>query len=208
MNHATSASLFDGIAAGYDDDLFHQLVAEKLVGGVTPGSPPNTVLDVASGTGAAAFAALRHLRAEHVIAVDLSAGMIDRAIAKAAIQDPEGRIAWRVAPAVPAPVGSSSVDVVLCASSLHFLGAEAFQDWLRVLRPGGQLAFTLPFAETFTPSGAMAELVAADLRLPVDEDQAAALATDAGFEHAVAQRFETSDERLRVVFLVHATSPG
>ncbi|WP_253774639.1 class I SAM-dependent methyltransferase [Goodfellowiella coeruleoviolacea] len=208
MDHSTSpAALFDDLAAHYDDDLFHHGVAQALVAGLPQDPPAGTVLDVATGTGAAAFAALRHLRPQRVVGVDLSGRMIDRALAQAATLDPGQRIQWRVGPAVPAPVGRASVDVVLCASSLHFLGLAAVRDWLRVLRPGGRAAFTLPPAATFRPSGVFADLVAADLTIPADEQQAAAVATEAGFVDAVARRLDVAGERPKSVFLVYATAP-
>ncbi|MBP2322685.1 ubiquinone/menaquinone biosynthesis C-methylase UbiE [Kibdelosporangium banguiense] len=199
-------SVFDDIAGGYDDNLFHLLVAEKLVIGVADAPSPGLVLDVATGTGAAAFAALQHLGAHQVVAIDLSARMIDRAKAKAVVQDPSGKITWHVGPAVPAPVQAASTDLVVCASSLHFLGAAALKDWLRVLRPEGRLAFSLPLATTFNPSPAFASYVAADVPLPASVDEAAAIAEAAGYEQIVAHKLEIPGER--VVFLVYATAPS
>ncbi|QFU86177.1 class I SAM-dependent methyltransferase [Amycolatopsis sp. YIM 10] len=193
--------LFDEQAPAYDANGFHDLVATELVAGIEP--PAETVLDVfdaATGTGAAAFAALRLLDPAHVTAVDLSGGMIERARQRAVELDPDGRIDWRQCEAVPAPV--SEVDLVLCASSLHFLGLAALKDWLRVLRPGGRVAFTLPYAGTFNPSGPIAEHVAADLPIPSDVDEAAAVA--AGFAEVRARRWEADD---RVVFLVYGRRP-
>ncbi|WP_026360097.1 class I SAM-dependent methyltransferase [Amycolatopsis nigrescens] len=198
---------FDAIASSYDEGGFHREVAEKLVQGLYPVPHPALVLDAATGTGDAAIAAVRQLNAERVLAVDLSAAMIERARAKSAAKDLVGRIEWRVGPAVPAPVDESSVDVVLCASSLHFLGLAALADWLRVLRPGGRLAFSLPSPDTFGPSGAFAELVAADVALPGGVDEAAAIATAGGFEHAVAHRLEVAGDPVRVVYLCYATVP-
>ncbi|ONI85808.1 SAM-dependent methyltransferase [Actinosynnema sp. ALI-1.44] len=195
-------SVFDEIAAGYDDDLFHQVVAEKLVNGVADAPKPDLVLDVATGTGAAAFAALQHLGARSVVAIDSSPRMIERAKAKAAVQDPSGKIDWHVGQAVPAPVQASSADLVVCASSLHFLGTAALKDWLRVLRPAGRLAFSMPFGDTFTPSPAFASLVASDIPLPSSVDDAARIALDAGYSDVVSHKLEVSS---RIVFLVYAT---
>jgi ubiquinone/menaquinone biosynthesis C-methylase UbiE len=199
-------SVFDEIASGYDDDLFHQVVAEKLVIGVADAPSPGLVLDVATGTGAAAFAALQHLGAHEVAAIDLSSRMIDRAKTKALVQDPSGKITWHVGPAVPAPVQAASTDLVVCASSLHFLGAEALKDWLRVLRPDGRLAFSVPLATSFNPSPAFATYVAADIPLPTSIEEAAAIAEVAGYDDVVAHKLEIPGER--VVFLVYATAPS
>jgi hypothetical protein len=98
--------------------------------------------------------------------------------------------------------------VVLCASSLHFLGAVAFADWLRVLRPSGRLAFSVVSGTRFKPSGPFAPFVPPDLSFPLDEDGAAALASAAGFVDVSAQTFTVDDgDRVRSVFLVHATAP-
>ncbi|CAM4198168.1 class I SAM-dependent methyltransferase [Kibdelosporangium persicum] len=195
--------MFDEIAAGYDDNLYHQVVAEKLVTGVADAPQPGLVLDVATGTGAAAFAALQHLGAREVVAIDLSARMIERAKAKAVVQDPSGKITWHVGPAVPAPVPALGTDLVVCSSSLHFLGVEALKDWLRVLRPSGRLAFSIPLAGTFAPSPGFASLVAADIPLPASAEEAAAIALNAGYTDAVAHKLEVSS---KAVFLVYASS--
>lgn len=199
---------FDAVAARYDDDTSHGAIAAALVDGVADGAPVTTVLDVATGTGVAAFAALGRLHPRRVVAVDASAGMIARAVDKARILDPEGRIRWRVGPAVPAPVPDGEVDVVLCASSLHFLGTAALDDWRRVLVPGGRVAFSLPSAETFAPSPVFTPLVATDLALPRDEAEAAQVATRAGFTGATAGRLTVPGERRRVTFVVSARVTG
>ena len=197
--------IFDEAAGNYDEDLFHPLVADTLVDGLSPA--PGVLLDVATGTGVAAFAALR-LKPERILAVDISPGMIARAEAKAAELDPERRITWQVGSAVPMPVADHTADAVVCASSLHFLGAAALRDWLRVLRPGGQVAFSISRAATFKPSPRMAALLPADLTLPSDDAEAAALAVDAGFTGVrVSHASLDGGERPRRVFTIHATAP-
>ncbi|WP_116044103.1 class I SAM-dependent methyltransferase [Amycolatopsis palatopharyngis] len=207
MTTADAGSLFDDLAPGYDEDRFHESVAEALVQGLIPMTSPPVVLDIATGTGSAAFAALRLLDARGLVGVDISPAMIERARGRAVAEDKAGRIDWRIGEAVPAPVPDTSTDVVLCASALHFLGMAALRDWLRVLRPGGRVAFSLPPADTFRPSGAIAELVATDLPLPQDAGQAAGVATAAGFEQATATRLDFAGGRPQAVFLVHASAP-
>jgi ubiquinone/menaquinone biosynthesis C-methylase UbiE len=199
-----AVNVFDEIATHYDEDLFHQVVAEKLVTGLADSPCPDLVLDVATGTGTAAFAAVQHLGARRVVGVDLSAGMISRARAKSFLQDPGAKITWTVGHAVPAPVEDGSVDLVLCASSLHFLGSAAVKDWLRVLRPGGRIAFSMPSADGFHPSGEFAALAANDPPLPTTPDEAATVAV--GFENARAYRLDAPGHR--VAFLVYASAPA
>lgn len=140
------AVVFDAAADSYDDDQQHAYLADQLVAGIQLAEPPVVVIDVATGSGAAAFSALRRLAPSRVVGLDISARMLDRARAKAVRHDPAGRIEWRAAPAVPLGADSASADLVLCSSSLHFLGRAAVVEWRRVLHPGGWLAFSLPHA--------------------------------------------------------------
>jgi ubiquinone/menaquinone biosynthesis C-methylase UbiE len=199
VDHDTRAAFFDDTAEHYDEDTFHASVAEALVAPLPDG--PELVLDVATGTGFAAYAALQ-LKPGRVLAVDLSPAMVARAQAKAPSLDPSGLITWQVGPAVPMPAEDQSADIVLCASSLHFLGAVAFADWHRVLRPGGRLAFSVVSGLRFRPSGRFEAFVPKDLTFPTDEAGAAALA--AGFVDVTAKTFTSGT---RSVFVVHATRP-
>ncbi|WP_043509821.1 class I SAM-dependent methyltransferase [Actinoalloteichus caeruleus] len=210
MKAPDPATTFDHVAATYDEDGHHQHVAELLLTDLpaTPTGPPDLVLDVATGTGAAAFTALRLLRPTGLLAVDISPRMVGRARERAAALDPAGRIDWRVAPAVPAPVGDGTVDLVLCASSYQFLGAAAFRDWLRVLRPGGCLAVTLPSAASFAPSPDFARLAPPDLVLPSDEGQAAEILARGGFDQVRVRGRDFGGDRPREVFLAHAVAPA
>ncbi|WIX79868.1 class I SAM-dependent methyltransferase [Amycolatopsis carbonis] len=196
------SSIFDEMAASYDDDPFHPLVADTLISFLP--SHPGLLLDVATGTGAAAFASLR-LSPTVVVGVDISEGMVALARAKAPALDPAGVISWQVGPAVPLPVADATADAVVCASALHFLGATALADWVRVLRPGGIVAFSISSSARFDPCGSMSDVMAHDLRIPGSEAEAAALATDAGFHSATAQTVTAHlGGRDRLVFAVRA----
>jgi len=200
---AAPGAAFDAVADTYDDDPHHAVIADRLVAGLE--TRPDLVVDVATGTGFAALAALTRLDPRRVVAVDLSPRMLERAVAKAATADPDGRIEWRVGPAVPLDLPDSAADAVLCASALHLLGAAAPPEWRRVLRPGGRAAFSIPAAADFRPSPAFSATLPTDLTVPVDEVGAARLARDAGL---VPVRVETtvpaSPDRPRRAFLVWA----
>jgi SAM-dependent methyltransferase len=202
------AAAFDALAGTYDDDPHHERIAQLMAAGLRADEPADVVIDVATGTGAGAFAVLRTLAPHHVLGVDISGPMIERAKAKAASADRESRIEWRVAPAVPLDVADGSADVVLCASALHFLGIAALRDWRRVLRPGGQLAFSIPVAADFHPSPAFRAQLPTDLTVPADAAAGGRMAGDAGF---VDVRVETTppdaDDRPRRSFLVWAAAP-
>lgn len=171
------AARFDAAADAYDDDPHHLVIARQLVAGLRPVPEPELVVDVATGTGFAALAALEALAPRRVLAVDISPRMIEKAAAKAA----DGRVEWRVAPAVPLDLPDGAADMVLCASALHLIGATAPPEWRRVLRPGGQVAFSIPVAPDFHPSPEFAASLPIDLAVPADEAGAGRIARAAGF---------------------------
>ncbi|OLT13513.1 hypothetical protein BJF78_22070 [Pseudonocardia sp. CNS-139] len=199
-----SEPLFDAVADRYDEDEHHGTIAELLVAGL-PRGPHDLVVDVATGTGTVAFAALRALDGTRVLAVDVSPRMLDRARAKAVAADPDGRVEWRVGDALPLPLPDGAADVVLCGSALHFLGPAALPDWRRVLRAGGHVAFSIPMAADFHPSPQFRAALPAGLPVPADAAAAADLARQAGFADVrVAVTPPESDERPRRTFVVHA----
>ncbi|MGX1850663.1 class I SAM-dependent methyltransferase [Streptomyces sp. NBC_01456] len=184
MQSATLAGAFDELADSYDH-RHHEEIARALIAWVSPGAA-DAVADVACGAGAVArqLARSRPDTAPPVLAVDLSPGMVAVGQARAAGPAPETAIDWRVADAVPLPVAEHSLDVVLCASSLHFLGRRALADWRRALRPGGRVGFTLPLATHFRPSERFSGHLAADVPLPHTAQEASRWATACGFTEA------------------------
>lgn len=158
--HDDTGAAFDAVADGYDDNDEHARIAGALIGLAAP-LGGGQVIDVATGTGAAAFAALHVIKPDRITAIDISAGMLRTAQKRAAVSDPGRRIHWLCGSAVPLPVRDGSADLVLCASSLHFLGPAALPDWRRVLRPGGQAVFSLPAASSFRPSAQFRRLLPA-----------------------------------------------
>ncbi|MDX3696284.1 methyltransferase domain-containing protein [Streptomyces europaeiscabiei] len=184
--NATLAGVFDDLAPSYDHE-HHEEVARLLLAMVSPG-PMDAVADVACGAGAVALqlGRSRPAAAPPVLAVDVSPGMIEAGRARAASTVRSAAIDWRLADAVPLPVADHSLDVVLCASSLHFLGGRAVADWRRALRPGGRVGFTLPLATRFRPSERFSALLAADVPLPGSAEEADAWATASGFTDAVS----------------------
>jgi ubiquinone/menaquinone biosynthesis C-methylase UbiE len=197
---ASSAALFDSAADTYDDDPHHLVIARRLVAGLRSSPGPQLVVDVATGTGSAALAALAPQR---LVAVDVSPRMIEKAVAKAATADPDGRIEWRVAPAAPLDLPDGAADVVSCASALHLIGAGALAEWRRVLRPGGRVAFSIPVAADFHPSPDFRALLPTDLVVPADEAGAGRIAGAAGLEPV---RVVTTPPPRRA-FLVWADAP-
>ena len=208
MNHRM-AQAFDDLAADYDD-AHHDEIARALVAFAAP-TVTESVADVACGTGAVAIAVAETRRGRPagppVLALDLSSGMVAAGRVRADRLGLAGAIDWRTAPALPLPVPDHSLDVVLCASSLHFLGSGAPVDWLRALRPGGRAGFTLPLAAEFQPRGVFADLLADDLTLPGTAADAAALAQASGFT-ATATRTLAIGSRTVVLVLAEARGQG
>ncbi|MFE9017935.1 class I SAM-dependent methyltransferase [Streptomyces sp. NPDC007808] len=204
MQSATPAGAFDDLADSYDH-RHHDEIARALIAWVGPG-PDDAVADVACGAGAVSLhlARSRPSTAPPVLAVDLSTRMISVGRSRAAGLIPDAAIDWRAGDAVPLPVAEHSLDVVLCASSLHFLGSRAPADWRRVLRPGGRVGFTLPLATHFRPSERFSRLLAADVPLPRTAQEASAWATACGFTEADSRVHVLGTRR---VVLTSATSP-
>ncbi|MFF0630537.1 class I SAM-dependent methyltransferase [Streptomyces sp. NPDC004296] len=201
---ATLAGAFDELADSYDHG-HHEEIARALIAWLAPG-PVDAVADVACGAGAVArqLAPNRPENAPPILAVDLSPGMVAVGRARAGGAGCDAAIDWRVADAVPLPVADHSLDVVLCASSLHFLGRRAPADWRRALRPGGRVGFTLPLATHFRPSERFSGLVADDVPLPHTAQEASDWAVTCGFIEA--------DSRIQVlgarcVVVTSATRP-
>jgi ubiquinone/menaquinone biosynthesis C-methylase UbiE len=198
------AAFHDDRAAGYDADEHHPRIARRLVDGLS--ARPGLLVDVATGTGEAAFAAVESLDARRVIAVDVSGGMLDVARAKAADRDPDRRIEWRQAPAFPLDLPDGAADALVCASALHLLGPEVPAELARVLRRGGEAAFSLPVAADFAMSADFRAMLGDTVAPPADADGAAAIATAAGFTAARVETTEpVSEGRPRRAFLVWAT---
>jgi ubiquinone/menaquinone biosynthesis C-methylase UbiE len=179
------AYAFDEVAAHYDEDGRHEEIARRLVEAVGP--IHGSVVDVACGTGAVSRAVVSTVASGtevSVLAIDVAPAMIARGRAMGGISD-SPNITWRVGRAVPLPVPDGGVDVVLCASSLHFLGLAAMTDWRRALRPGGLVGYTLPLPSRFRPRGRFVELLAQEPVLPANAEEARLLAEDAGFVDVV-----------------------
>jgi ubiquinone/menaquinone biosynthesis C-methylase UbiE len=200
------ARAFDDLSESYDD-AHHDAIARALVAFLSPAAT-ESVVDVACGTGAVAIAVAQERRphpgSPPVLAIDVSAGMVAAGRARAQSLGSAAAIDWRIGPALPLPVADDSVDVILCASSLHFLGVRAPADWRRALRPGGRVGFTLPVASQFRPRGVLADLVADDLDLPETAEEGRALARDAGFTDTAARVVGVG---LRAVVLVVGKAP-
>jgi SAM-dependent methyltransferase len=101
-----------------------------------------TVLDLGSGAGFDAFlAAVRVGPTGHVIGVDMTPEMIEKARANAAAGG-DANVEFRLGDIENMPVEDGSVDLVIsnCVLNLVPDKSKAFREIVRVLKPGGRLA--------------------------------------------------------------------
>lgn len=148
---------------------------DRVAGEVT--LPPDPViLDVGTGHGVLAFAALERWPGATVIATDASSGMLREARAAAALgglgDDP--RLRFVHAPAEALGVPDASVDLVVSSFVYQLVPdrAAAFAEAWRVLRPGGAIALVtwLEDGGVFEPGDAFDDAVV-DLDLDTDDPQ-------------------------------------
>lgn len=146
--------IFEDIAAGYDNPAtrFFPFCADRLASFVKP-LPGTRVLDVATGTGAVAVPFAQAVGPQgRVHGIDLSPAMLDRAAAnirKMALDN----VDLHEMDAEHLDFKSNYFHAVVCSYGLFFIPdmAAALRDWVRVLRPGGRLAFTCFEASAFQP---------------------------------------------------------
>ena len=113
---------------------------------------PERILDLGTGTGAAAFFLAREYPQASVRGVDMSTEMVRVAQRKVGL-DPEGRIAFRVADAAALPFPDEHFDLVAGINVPPF-----FAEVARVLRPGGHVIAVAsggPATPFFTPDAVL-----------------------------------------------------
>jgi arsenite methyltransferase len=158
------AATYNLAAAGYGQEAgrFFPLCATRLVEliGLHPGQ---RVLDVATGTGAAAIAAARRVGpAGHVVGVDIAAGMLAQARRKSEAAQLSNTEFYE-GDAEHLSFSEQSFDAVTCAFGIFFLPEMLVgpREWKRVVREAGVVAFSA-FGETaFQP---MSDLFEARIR--------------------------------------------
>ena len=149
-------SHFDELAGSWDDRVDARGAAHlaPLALAVTKiGEPPERILDLGTGTGAAALFLTREFPNASVRGVDVSEDMIRRAKAKVGL-DPEGRIAFKVADSADLPYEDEHFDLVTLLNMPPF-----FSEIARVLRPGGSAIVAASSGEQtpfYTPDSVLA----------------------------------------------------
>lgn len=148
-----NARMFDDIAGSYDC-LNHLLSLNidrswrrKAIRMLKPFNP-RQILDVATGTGDFAIAALS-LNPDHITGVDVSAGMLGKARVKIGRKGYDNKISLVRAPSESLPFQDNSFDAATVAFGVRNFDdpVQGLSEIHRVLKPGGVLAvleFSLP----------------------------------------------------------------
>jgi len=183
------AGAFDDRAARYGRNEWHRTYAEALVARAAL-HPGQRVLDAGTGTGFAAMAIATRIAPDgHVVAVDVSSGMLDRA--RAAVLEaglPGVEILEGDATSLPG-FADGTFDVVLSSAALLYMPVEAaLREWYRLLKRGGQVGFSGMRAGS-PPAGRLFRECAAAYGLHLDdpseplgsEDRCRAVLHAAGF---------------------------
>ncbi len=146
--------VFESVATGYDNPAtrFFPFCAERLTDFVRP-RPGSRVLDVATGSGAVAIPLAQAVGPQgRVHGIDISAAMLAQAEANARKMG-LNNIDLHEMDAERLDFKADHFHHVVCSYGLFFLPdmAGALNEWARVLRPGGTLAFTCFEESAFEP---------------------------------------------------------
>lgn len=145
---------FDLAAAGYDKAAlrYFPFCADYLTDWIRL-EAGQKLLDIACGTGAVTLAAAQRVGpAGRIQAIDLSEKMIAQAVNN--IQKMKfTNVDFHRMDAAELAFKSNYFDAVVCSFGLFFLTdlGKAIQGWLRVLKPGGTVAFTSFTENAFMP---------------------------------------------------------
>lgn len=140
--HKLITDSYDQRSTNYNDSLQHREQAQQLVDYYPP-PPAGRVLDVGTGTGAAAFHAAGYVGEKgEVLGVDISTGMISKA--RSLLQDsglPHVRFVQADGERLQHP--GAYFDRIYCASAFFWMTdkQQTLNHWHRLLKPGGRVGF-------------------------------------------------------------------
>jgi len=147
------ADMFNNISKTYDFlnhflSLGIDIIWRKKAINELKKDQPKLILDVATGTGDFAFEALKILKPEKIIGVDISQGMLDIADQKIARRGLNNQYEVKLGDSEKLPFTENEFDAVTVAYGVrNFENLEAgLADMFRVLKPGGK-AVILEFSK-------------------------------------------------------------
>ena len=127
---------FDAVAPRWDTFRSPESLAPLEAALAALDRPPRRVLDLGTGTGAAAFVVARRFPDAEVVGVDLAPEMIEEARRKAAAED-GARIRFEVGDASRLEYADGAFDLVSLANMIPF-----FDELARVVAPRGSAIFS------------------------------------------------------------------
>jgi len=200
----SNTSHFDQRGSTYDASETHQHIISLLLAGATL-KPGMRVLDIATGTGAAAFAAAPVVGPHgSVLAFDISDGMLNEARRKLAASGLH-HLEFVHADAEELNLPEDSFDLILCASALIMMQdiPAALRRWSAWLPPDGAIACDMP-AKPFGIAQVFAEAAATHgIELAYDTaadtpEKCRALLHQADFAVTAIETHIVSDERMEL----------
>jgi SAM-dependent methyltransferase len=147
-HHHHHAAETDSAALGgildLDAEVLHSFLSEVIAWVGELAGDPHRILDLGSGTGTGAVALARRFERADVVALDLSAELLDRLRDKTRDLDLTDRIHTVQADLDEAWPAIDTVDLVWASSSLHHMADpdRVLTEVFGTLRPGGLLAVT------------------------------------------------------------------
>ena len=181
---------------------------------VPAGDPsPFDLLDLGTGTGVLAVAALERWPGVQVVAIDPSSHMLELAVEAAQRRSPElaSRLRTVVASADRIPLADRSIDVATSSFVIQLVPnrARALREVLRVLRPGGRFA-CLTWQEDelrFAPDEAFSDALDELQIIPPPDDRDVHPYTSASAAAAEFRRAGFREVNARDVWLEHRFTP-
>ena len=143
----------------FDESADLALISQPLLERIAPDTGP-LILDVATGTARLPLIMARNTRFDgHVIGVDASRRMRDRAHEKICANRFESFITLMKQDADKLPFADGCFDVITCIEALEFMPQPhaALTEMIRVLRPGGLLLATIRIDTRWMPNRTWSE---------------------------------------------------
>ena len=135
INWARNAARYNATVSAFNEDLFHAAAI----------GADDRVLDIGCGTGQITLLAARQASRGHVVGIDISAPMLERARVDAARQG-VANVQFDQGDAQVHPFPSGAFDIAISRGGVMFFAdpAAAFANIRHGLRPGGRLVFMGP----------------------------------------------------------------